>query len=195
VEIVRVQLARGLNAPVASSAGRLFDAAASLLGLRDVAEYEAQAAIDLEMAAGDRRAAALPYRIGRLDGLLVLDPRPILAALLEGADAGVPVARLAAAFQGTIVESTSELLAEARAATGLRTVALSGGVFQNRRLAGGLLRRLAADGFEPVTNEQVPANDGGISYGQAAVAAARLAAGTTEAAGTPVATTGAPSRR
>ncbi|MCU0483913.1 MAG: carbamoyltransferase HypF [Chloroflexi bacterium] len=195
VDVVRVQVGRGLNAPVASSAGRLFDAAASLLGLRDVAEHEAQAAIDLEMAAGDRRAAPLPYQIRRVDGLLVLDPRPILGALLEGLDAAVPVGRLAAAFHESIVEATCELLAEARAATGLRTVALSGGVFQNRRLAAGLLRRLAADGFEPVTNEQVPANDGGISYGQAVIAAARLAAGTTGAAGLPARTTGAPSRR
>ena len=183
VGVVRVQLARGLNAPLASSAGRLFDAAASLLGLRDVAEYEAQAAIELEMAAGDRRASALPYRVARVDGLLVLDPRPILGALLEGVAGGVPVPRLAAAFQETIVEATRELLAEARAVTGLRIVALSGGVFQNRRLAAGLLRRLAADGYEPLTNEQVPANDGGISYGQAAVAAARLAAGAVAATG------------
>jgi hydrogenase maturation protein HypF len=193
VEIVRVQVGRGLNAPVASSAGRLFDAAASLLGLRDVAEYEAQAAIDLEIAAGDRRVPSLPYRIGRVDGLLVLDPRPILGALLAGVAAGVPVGRLAAAFHETVVEATCELLAEARAATGLRTVALSGGVFQNRRLAAGLLRRLAADGFEPVTNEQVPANDGGISYGQAVIAAARLAAGTIETV--PAASIGAPTRR
>ncbi len=88
VAIVRTQVARRLNAPVASSAGRLFDAAAALLGLRDVAEYEAQAAIDLELAAGDRPAAALPWRLDRVDGLLVYDPRPTLAALLEGVAAG-----------------------------------------------------------------------------------------------------------
>ena len=198
VEIVRVQVARGLNAPLASSAGRLFDAASSILGLRDVAEFEAQAAIDLEMAAGDRAAAPLPYRIARAGGLLVLDPVPILRALLEGvaggARAGAQAGPLAARFQETIVTATQELLAAARAATGIRTVCLSGGVFQNRRLASTLLRRLARDGFEAFINEQVPVNDGGISYGQAAVAAARLAAVAAAGAGIPSAGTGAPSR-
>ncbi len=174
VSLVRVQIARGLNAPVASSAGRLFDAAASLLGIRDVAEFEAQAAIDLELAAGDQVALPLPYAIVRRDGLLVFDPRPTLAALLAARAAGGATAPLAAAFQETIAVVTAELLAEARTATGVRTVCLSGGVFQNRRLASALLRRLARDGFEVFINRLVPVNDGGVSYGQAAVAAARL---------------------
>ncbi len=176
VAVVRTQVARGLNAPLASSAGRLFDTAAALLGLRDVAEYEAQAAIDLEIAAGDRPAARLPSRVGRVDGLLVYDPRPTLRALMEGVAAGRPAGDLAAAFHETIAEVTRELVAAARTETGLRTVCLSGGVFQNRRLASALLRRLARDGFEVFINRQVPVNDGGISYGQAAVAAARMAA-------------------
>jgi len=176
VAVVRAQVARGLNAPMASSAGRLFDAAASLLGLRDVAEYEAQAAIDLEIAAGDRAAAPLPYALGRVGDLLVYDPRPTLAALIAGRAAGRTVGTLAAAFHETIAELTRELCADAAAATGIRTVCLSGGVFQNRRLAGALLRRLACDGFEVFINRRVPVNDGGISYGQAAIAAATMAA-------------------
>lgn len=174
VALVRTQVARGLNAPVASSAGRLFDAAASLMGLRDVAEYEAQAAIDLELAAGDRAADPLPYMLAYRDGLLVYDPRPTLAAIVAG---GRSVADLAAGFQSTIAEVTRELLADAHARTGVSTVCLSGGVFQNRRLASVLLRSLAADGFEVFINRQVPVNDGGVSYGQAAIAAARLASG------------------
>ena len=173
---MRTQVARRLNAPVASSAGRLFDAAAALLGLRDVAEYEAQAAIDLEIAAGDRRADPLPWRLDRVDGLLVYDPRPTLAALLAGRADGRRVGPLAAAFHETIAEVTRELVAAAAGETGLRTVCLSGGVFQNRRLASTLLRRLAGDGFRVLVNRRVPVNDGGISYGQAAIAAARLAA-------------------
>ncbi len=175
VAVVRTQVARGLNAPLASSAGRLFDTVASLLGLRDVAEYEAQAAIDLELAAGDRPATRLPSRLARVDGLLVYDPRPTVRALLEGVAAGRPTGSLAAAFHETIAEVTRELVADARAETGLGIVCLSGGVFQNRRLASALLRRLAGDGFDVFINRQVPVNDGGISYGQAAVAAARMA--------------------
>jgi hydrogenase maturation protein HypF len=170
---------------VASSAGRLFDAAASLLGLRDVAEYEAQAAIDLEIAAGDRAAAPLPYALARVGDLLVYDPRPTLAALLAGRAAGHAVGTLAAAFHETIAEVTRELLADASAATGIRTVCLSGGVFQNRRLAGTLLRRLARDGFAVFINRRVPANDGGISYGQAAIAAATMAARSAAGTGVP----------
>jgi hydrogenase maturation protein HypF len=176
VGIVRVQVARGLNAPVASSAGRLFDAVSSLIGLRDVAEYEAQAAIDLENVAADGAAAPLPYRIVRHDGLLVYDPRPTIAGLLEAQAAGEAAATLAARFHETVAAVTVELVADVAAQTGLRTVALSGGVFQNQRLVESLAARLAADGYRVLLNERVPANDGGISYGQAAVAAARLSA-------------------
>ena len=181
VEVVRVQLARGLNAPIASSAGRLFDAAASLLGIRDVAEYEAQAAIELELLAEERSVEPLPYRLVRREGqsdqrsLLVYDPRPTIRGLLEGRAGGAPIETLAARFQETIAAVTRELVGEIGRETGLRTVALSGGVFQNQWLATTLVRRLAGDGFEVHTNRKVPANDGGISYGQAAVAAARLA--------------------
>jgi hydrogenase maturation protein HypF len=171
VSVVRVQLARELNAPRATSAGRLFDAAASLLGLRDVAEFEAQAAIDLEMAAiGNDRP--LPYGVAIRDGLLVYDPRPTLSALLEGVADGSDRGRLAARFQSTIAEVTRELCREVAASTGLRTVCLSGGVFQNQWLTTTLLRALSGDGLEVHVNERVPVNDGGISYGQAAVAAA-----------------------
>jgi hydrogenase maturation protein HypF len=176
VSVVRTQIERRLNAPIASSAGRLFDAAAALLGLRDVAEYEAQAAIDLELAAGEIRAAPLPYAIVRHDGLLVYDPCPTLRALVIGNADGTPTGTLAAAFHETVAAVTEELLEAARRETGIGTVCLSGGVFQNRRLAGTLLRRLARNGFEPHVNQRVPVNDGGISYGQAAIAAARLAA-------------------
>ena len=126
VEVVRVQLARGLNAPEASSAGRLFDAAASLLGIRDVAEYEAQAAVELELLAEEGSAGStgttmdpLPYQIARKDGLLVYDPRPTLHGLLRGLADGVAVETLAARFQETIAAVTRQLCGDVRAATGL----------------------------------------------------------------------------
>jgi hydrogenase maturation protein HypF len=175
VYVVRVQLARGLNAPVVSSAGRLYDAAASLLGIRDVAEYEAQAAVELELLAEEGSFGPLPFALVRRGGLLVYDPRPTLRAILEGLADGIPAGRLAAQFQETVAAVTRELVGEVAAATGLRIVALSGGVFQNQWLATTLVRRLTRDGFAVHTNQKVPANDGGIAYGQAAVAAARLA--------------------
>jgi hydrogenase maturation protein HypF len=180
IEVVRVQLARGLNSPVASSAGRLYDAAASLIGIRDVAEYEAQAAIELELLSAEESLDPLPYRlVRRSDGdgnsILVYDPRPTLRAILEGTAAGETAHRLAARFQETIAAVTREIVDVVAVATGLRTVALSGGVFQNQWLSTTLVRRLSGDGFEVHTNSKVPANDGGIAYGQAAVAAARLA--------------------
>jgi hydrogenase maturation protein HypF len=175
VEVVRVQLARGLNSPRISSAGRLFDAAASLLGIRDVVEYEAQAAVELELLAQDAAADPLPYRLTRCGDLLVYDPRPTLAALLEARAGGDDVPGLAARFQETIAAVSADFVEDVRRDTGLSTVALSGGVFQNQWLAETLVRRLGAAGFEVHTNHLVPANDGGISYGQAAVAAARLA--------------------
>jgi len=175
VEVVRVQLARGLNSPPISSAGRLFDAAASLLGIRDVVEYEAQAAVELELLAPDGAHDPLPYRLTRCGDLLVYDPRPTLAALLEARANGEEVEALAGRFHETISAVTADIVEDVRRDTGLATVVLSGGVFQNQWLAEKLVHRLGAAGFEVHTNHLVPANDGGISYGQAAVAAARLA--------------------
>ena len=171
-----MQLARGLNAPVASSAGRLFDAAASLLGIRDVAEYEAQAAVELELLAEEASVRPLPFEIVRQDGLLVYDPRPTLRALLEGRAARH-------ARRSPWPPDSRRPWPPSRASCAPRSEpppdcepsCSSGGVFQNQWLATTLVRRLSGDGFEVHTNRQVPANDGGISYGQAAVAAARLA--------------------
>ncbi|HMO11293.1 MAG TPA: hypothetical protein PKB06_07295 [Actinotalea sp.] len=113
----------------------------------------------------------MPYALRRVDDLVVYDTRPTLAALLAS---GEPVDHLAAALHETVVEVTRELVAEARRRTGVDEVGLSGGVLQNRRLAVGLLGGLTADGLTVHLNEQVPCNDGGISYGQVAVAAATL---------------------
>jgi hydrogenase maturation protein HypF len=106
---------------------------------------------------------------------MIYDPRTTIRALLEARAAGTPTAILAARFQETIAAVTREFVAEVGKTTGLHTVVLSGGVFQNQWLATNIVRRLTGDGFEVHTNRMVPANDGGISYGQAAVAAARLA--------------------
>jgi hydrogenase maturation protein HypF len=113
----------------------------------------------------------------RRDGLLVFDPRPTLLSVLEGTADGTDAGLLAAGFQATVVAVTRELCEDAARATGLGTVCLSGGVFQNQWLTTELLERLRRDGFEVHVNQRVPVNDGGISYGQAAIAAARMSVG------------------
>jgi len=172
--IVEQQLARRLNAPMASSMGRLFDAAASILGLRQEIKYEGQAAMELEALAGWRASGPLPYAITAVDDRWVLDPLPILVALGERRAAGVDPADLAAAFHDTVIAATAELLHRAREASGLCHVVVSGGSFQNIRLHVGLRRRLAAEGYTVLAPLELSPNDGAVSYGQAVVAAARL---------------------
>ncbi|WP_328500534.1 carbamoyltransferase HypF [Streptomyces sp. NBC_00457] len=172
---VRALIERGVNCPQASSAGRLFDAVASLLGLGDTVSYEGQAAVALESAAGSLRVGALPWRLTLVEGLWVYDPTPTLTALLEGLAAGVPVAEAAAGFHTTVAEVTAALVERAVAADDLHTVCLGGGCFQNRRLLTEVERLLRARGLRILTGNAVPVNDGGISYGQAAVASALLA--------------------
>ncbi len=174
VATVRRMITRGFNSPRASSAGRLFDAVSSILGIRDDATYEGQAAIALETAAGGAPAAELPWRLTRSGDVWVYDPKPTLAALLEAASNGEPARQLAAAFHATVVAVTVALCVETAKDTGLRTVCLSGGVFQNELLTAALTSGLRGEGFFVYRNERVPTNDGGISYGQAAVAAARM---------------------
>ena len=176
--VVRM-IAAGINSPVASSAGRLFDAAAALLGLRENVTFEGEAAIALEHTAGRTAAQALPWRLTPRDGLLVYDPAPTLAALLDGATRGASTAQLAAAFHDTIAEVTVALVEHAIRIVGSKPVCLSGGVWQNRRLTETVVAGLEGAGHDVYLNQRVPCNDGGISYGQAAVAAARLAGSNT----------------
>jgi hydrogenase maturation protein HypF len=165
---------RGVNTPLASSAGRLFDAVAALLGLGDTVGYEGEAAVALEQAADGLRAEPLPWRLVRVGDLWVYDPAPTLAAVLERAEAGEPVGPVAAGFHGAVALALAAMVAEAVTATGVDTVCLSGGCFQNRLLLGATADALEDQGLRVLWNQSVPANDGGISYGQAAVAAALL---------------------
>src|SRR5690606_6142022 len=117
----------------------------------------------------------LPWRLVQQDGVHVYDPLPTGAALASGVPEGVPVASLAAGCHATHVAVTAEACTRVADATGLRVVCVSGGVFQNRLLTGALREALQERGFEVFTHQRVPPNDGGLSFGQAAVAAARTA--------------------
>jgi hydrogenase maturation protein HypF len=150
-----------VNAPPSSGMGRLFDAAAALLGLREEVTFEGQAAVDLEHLAAD--VAAEPYDWPFGDGTA------LIGRLHDELADGRPKAEVAAAFHETIAAAAADACAEAGAPA---TVVLSGGTFQNLRLLGATTRRLEELGFRVLTHRLTPPNDGGLSYGQAAVAAA-----------------------
>ena len=178
-EVAEQQVERGVNAPLASSMGRLFDAAAAVLGVRRQSFYEGHAAMELEALAGSRPGKVLAFPITEdSDGTLVLDPLPLLVALGDLRNAGEDVRDLAAAFHESVAKTTAELAGRVSGETGIRTVALGGGVFQNARLLSTLRSMLEDKLLKVLTPRQLSPNDGAISYGQAAVAAARMQAET-----------------
>jgi len=164
----RVRESLRANAPLSSGMGRLFDAVAALLGVRDRVSYEGQAAIELEQLAEETDAA--PYACRFEDG--IIHGADLVAAAHDELAAGRPRSEIAAAFHEGIADAAAVACA---AAAEPRTVVLSGGSFQNLRLLEGTRARLAKLGFRVLTHSRVPPNDGGISYGQAAIAARRRA--------------------
>jgi len=163
----------GVNSPLTSSAGRLFDAAAAVLGVRDAINYEGQAAVELEQLA-DPGWDLGGYRAGIEEGdQLRVAGADLIRALAEDVRRGVALPIVAARFHGGVAEAIARTCAILRSRTGLGVVALSGGVFQNLLLLDRTVGRLEADGFRVLVHGRVPPNDGGISLGQAAVAAAR----------------------
>jgi hydrogenase maturation protein HypF len=194
IQGIRQMLRRGVNAPTTSSAGRLFDAVASLVGLRQAARFEGQAAMDLEFAL-ERDESDATYRIearapGSLpahDGelcvpcpahaecqafhaappRLVLDWGPMVKGILYDLDMEVPAWEISAKFHNTLAEG----IVTVAHAVGERRVVLTGGCFQNRYLLERTVQRLRSDGFSPYWHQRVPANDGGVALGQVMAAA------------------------
>ena len=180
--VTATMIERGINSPRTSSMGRLFDVAAAILGICGQATYEGEPAIELEAAAW----RALGGKTVRLDGnhagvftsaddSPILDPQPLIEALLNGIEAGAPADRLALGFHIAITHATTHIASEICAREGLDTVALSGGVFMNRLLLQLLTRELKSVGLTVLVPHSVPVNDGCIAYGQAAIARALLA--------------------
>lgn len=174
--VVSRQIERTLNAPLASSMGRLFDAAAAILGVRRRMTFEGQAAMELESLAGSRRAAPLPLPLRQEGAMLVMDPMPLLIALGERRARGDDVRDLAASFHESVIAGVASAASAVAGAAGLRIVALGGGSFQNARLLSGLRARLEDAGLRVLVPRQLGPNDGAISFGQAAIGAATLAA-------------------
>ena len=193
-ELLAAMLEKGINSPPASSVGRLFDAVAAAAGVcRERVGYEGQAAIEFEALVDARTLTdeddrqAYPLTIMRPAGALpYVEPAAMWQALLRDLVAETPVAVIAARFhQGLAIVIARLVNALYRDASGeggggaAKTVALSGGVLQNRVLLEQLVMRLERDGFSVLTHRQVPANDGGLALGQAAIAAARALADST----------------
>jgi hydrogenase maturation protein HypF len=169
------QLVRsGLSSPVCTSVGRLFDAVAALCGLRAVVSYEGQAAIELEAACDPDERGSYPIEVLKEDGLLRIDPCAMIRAVADEAERGAGAGVIAARFHRWLAAATVEACAAAAAERSCEVVVLSGGVFGNRRLLEAVDAGLTQAGLRVLVPERLPAGDGGISYGQAAVAARRL---------------------
>ena len=184
--VTATMIERGINSPRTSSMGRLFDAAAAILGICDKATYEGEPAIELEAAAWRAFSSESACPTGNMvsfsvtessrpDDCHVLNSRPLFEALLEGIRTGVPAGKLALDFHVTIARSSARIAREICAREDVDTVALSGGVFMNRLLLQLLTRKLKDAGLTVLIPQTVPVNDGCIAYGQAAIARVRLA--------------------
>jgi hydrogenase maturation protein HypF len=191
---INQMLERRVNTPLTSSAGRLFDALASLIGVRDTVSYEGQAAIELEWLAGEVPAdGAYPFELAaprspEHDGVpatYAIDTRPLIRAVVADVQSGADRRRIARRFHSTVVEIIAATCAAIRKETEIEAVVLSGGVFMNALVASQSAARLSADGFRVYRHVLVPPNDGGLCLGQLAIGAAVLSTGELAPVGVP----------
>jgi hydrogenase maturation protein HypF len=173
-ELLIRMLERKVNAPLTSSCGRLFDAVAAIAGIRQQVNYEAQAAIELEMAMEDRRdEPGYPLDVQTNGNCLVIATRRLFESLIADLRRGVSVATISKRFHNGLVDVFANIANVVRERTSLSRVCLSGGTFHNTYLLEQLTSRLAMHGFEVFTHAEVPAGDGGLSLGQALIVAHR----------------------
>jgi hydrogenase maturation protein HypF len=186
--ILHAQLERHINTPYTSSMGRLFDGVASLVGVRQTINYEAQAAIELEALAdpGEEKAYGFDLQIrsepARTQSSIsspdrhveIVDPTPLFRSILEDMRAGVPVPSISARFHNAVALMVSQVCRDLQDRFGISEIALSGGVWQNVTLLNKTIRQLSQDHFTVYLHHTVPTNDGGLSLGQAVIAGHRL---------------------
>ncbi len=172
IAIIKNQIEKSFNAPLTSSMGRLFDAVAALSGVRGIIQYEAQAAIDLEMLAYEAsdETGLYPFSFKKEDNISIIKIHDLFTAVIKDLSERVPKAAIAARFHNTIAQMILETCRKIAEKTGIKRAALSGGVFQNRLLLRKTVPLLESQGFEVYTHRQVPCNDGGISLGQVVIA-------------------------
>jgi len=158
-----------INSPLSSGCGRMFDAVASILGICDRISYEAQGPIELEVISNPACRSSYRYDIENKDDIIIIQPREIFRGIVADIENGTTAAVIGGKFHNTVVDFCVEVATKLKQKHRLNQTALSGGVFQNRLLLKKLRRRLVQRGFTVYINSQVPPNDGGISFGQAAV--------------------------
>ncbi|MCL2707059.1 MAG: carbamoyltransferase HypF [Dehalococcoidia bacterium] len=167
------QIERRVNSPLTSSCGRLFDAVSALIGINDSINYEAQAAIELEMAATDAPVTAKRYSLefAEQNGMRIIRLKELFNAILKDVQSHVGQAEIACCFHVSLADAIAAMCQELSRQSGVKTVALCGGVFQNRLLLQLVTRELRRRELCAIWHKQVPSNDGGIALGQAAIAA------------------------
>ncbi|HJX30368.1 MAG TPA: carbamoyltransferase HypF, partial [Thermodesulfobacteriota bacterium] len=171
LELIKKQIEKGINAPLTSSCGRLFDGVSALLNIRNEVDYEGQAAIELEMIAGEGKDTGkiYPFEISQEKEMKIVRLQELFAAILEDVKHGVSKTEISSCFHHSVAQMVARICQELSRDTGVNKVALSGGVFQNRlllKLTNGYLEKT---GLTVITHREVPANDGGISLGQAVI--------------------------
>ncbi len=171
-ELVLRMITHRLNSPLTSSCGRLFDAVAALIGIRQTVSYEAQAAIELEMSArSSSETGGYPFAIRRQDGRWQVDASPLFGAIVEDLRRKVRTETISRRFHNGLFETQARLACLLRDGSSINQVCLSGGTFNNVLLLDPLIRKLEFDGFDVFTHSAIPAGDGGLCLGQALVAA------------------------
>ena len=171
--ILEQQIDKGINTPLTSSCGRLFDAVSALIGIRNEIDYEAQAAIELEMAAMDAEQSCVnsyPFTVVKENGIYTICFDETLSAIISDLKKGVSKSEIAYRFHLTVAQMIADVCCRISKRTSISRVALSGGVFQNRFLLKLTLDMLGRSKFDVLTHSQVPTNDGCISLGQAVIA-------------------------
>ena len=169
IQMLLKMMEKGINTPYTSSAGRLFDAVASLLGVCDISTHQAEAPVKLEQLASDEHQSRYSVLIEKE----FISMRPVLEGILEDLAAGVPVAELSARFHNTLAWLLVEMAKRYRKQAGADKVVISGGCFQNKRLTEQLQRMFAEAGIPLFVSGRIPCNDGGVAVGQLAIAASR----------------------
>jgi hydrogenase maturation protein HypF len=174
IKIIEKMIEKKVNSPDTSSLGRFFDSIAAICGIRNTVHFEGQAAIELEMAAGEKTDEIYDYEWTSGDVYRIL-PGPVIRGIVKDIENGFHICKISSKFHQTLVRLFSDLCETIRKETELKRIVLSGGVFQNSLLLTGLSETLEKKDFKVFTHRLVPANDGGISLGQAVVAATKIA--------------------